>query len=79
MRIEVLGTGCANCRRLEAHVHKALEETGITAEVAKVEDIAAIMAYGVMATPALAVDGTVVVSGRVPSPSQIGALLQGRV
>jgi len=77
MRIEVLGTGCASCRRLEAHVRTALEETGIAAEVVKVDDIAAIMAYGVMTTPALVVDGTVVVSGRVPSPSQLGAMLRG--
>ena len=77
MRIQVLGSGCANCRRLAENVRVALEHAGIAAEVEKVEDVAAIVAAGVMATPALAVDGRVLVSGRVPSPSQVEALLRG--
>ena len=77
MNVKVLGSGCANCQRLAANVRLALEHAGLTAEVEKVEDLAAIMGYGVTATPALVVDERVLVSGRVPSPSQIEALLRG--
>ena len=77
MHVKVLGSGCANCERLAANLQLALEHAGIAAEVEKVEDLAAIMGYGVTATPALVVDERVVVSGRVPSPSQIAALLRG--
>lgn len=75
MKLEILGTGCSNCRKLEANARQALQELGLTAEVVKVEDISAIMAYGVMKTPALVVDGSVKVSGRVPSPAEIKAML----
>lgn len=77
MNVKVLGSGCANCQRLAANVQLALAHAGMSAEVEKVEDIAAIMGYGVTATPALVVDERVLVSGRVPSPSQIEALLRG--
>ncbi|MFO8151222.1 MAG: thioredoxin family protein [Trueperaceae bacterium] len=77
MNVKVLGSGCANCQRLAANVRLALDHAGMTAEVEKVEDIAAIMGYGVTATPALVVDERVLVSGRVPSPTQIAALLRG--
>lgn len=77
MTIKVLGSGCANCKRLEANVHAALGHAGLVATVEKVEDLGAIMGYGVTATPALVVDEAVLVSGRVPSPSQIEALLRG--
>jgi small redox-active disulfide protein 2 len=78
MHVKVLGSGCANCRRLTENVQLALQGAGMTAKVEKVEDYAAIAAYGVMATPALVVDEVVLVSGRVPSPSQIEALLRDR-
>jgi len=78
VRVKVLGSGCANCRRLEANVRLALQQGGWAAEVEKVEDPAAILGYGVLATPALVVDERIVVSGRVPSPSQLEALLRGR-
>jgi small redox-active disulfide protein 2 len=78
VHVKVLGSGCANCRRLTENVQLALQQAGMTAEVEKVEDYAAIAGYGVMATPALVVDEEVLVSGRVPSPSQIEALLRGR-
>jgi small redox-active disulfide protein 2 len=78
VHVKVLGSGCANCRRLTENVQLALQAAGMTAEVEKVEDYAAIAGYGVMATPALVVDEVVLVSGRVPSPSQIEALLRGR-
>ncbi|MEM3395895.1 MAG: thioredoxin family protein [Thermoplasmata archaeon] len=65
MKIEVLGGGCAKCRRLKENVKKALEELKISAEVVEVKDIAKISEYGVMMTPALVVDGEVVSEGKV--------------
>jgi small redox-active disulfide protein 2 len=78
VHVKVLGSGCANCRRLTENVQIALQHAGMAAELEKVEDYATIAGYGVMATPALVVDEVVLVSGRVPSPSQIEALLRGR-
>lgn len=76
MIIKVLGTGCANCKKLEAHAREAVKELGIDATVEKVEDIQGIMAYGVMKTPALVVDEKVKVMGRVASVADIKALLK---
>ncbi|MFH0977150.1 MAG: thioredoxin family protein [Spirochaetota bacterium] len=66
-KIEILGTGCAKCEKLEDLVRKAAGEIGVDAEIIKVKDIKKIMEYGVMTTPALVVDGEVMVAGRVPS------------
>lgn len=67
MEIKILGTGCANCKKLEANVREAVKEMGIDAHIEKVENFKEIMAYGVMKTPALVVDEKVKVMGRVPS------------
>ncbi|MBT3207248.1 MAG: thioredoxin family protein [Bacteroidetes bacterium] len=75
MEIKVLGTGCAKCKTLEKQTNQAVEELGIIANVIKVEDILEIMKFGVMTTPALVVDGKVVVKGKVPSVSDIKDLL----
>ena len=75
MRIEVLGTGCTKCRTLYENTKKALEESGMVAEVVKVEDIPTIMKYGVMSTPALVVDGQVKCSGKVASVGEIMGML----
>ena len=75
MDIKVLGPGCKNCVRLEANTRDALVALGRTASVGKVTDIGEIVGYGVMRTPGLVVDGTVVVSGRVPSVDEIKRLL----
>lgn len=75
MEIKVLGTGCAKCRKLERLTQKAVESTGIDATVYKEEDITKIMEYGVMTTPALVIDGKVVVKGKVPSVKEISQLL----
>lgn len=75
MILEVLGTGCAKCKMLHEAVLKAVEESGVQAEVRKVEDIAAILEHGVMSTPALVKDGKLLVSGKVPSPKEIIAWL----
>ncbi len=71
MDIKVLGMGCARCRDLEQRARKALAETGLTAEVEKVDDIQKIMTYRIMATPALVIDGTVKSAGRIPSVEEI--------
>ena len=70
-RIEVLGPGCNNCVRLEKNAREAVAMTGIEAEITKVTDYAEIMAYGVMSTPGLVIDGKVVSYGRVPSATDI--------
>ncbi|NBC94846.1 MAG: thioredoxin family protein [Deinococcus-Thermus bacterium] len=75
MTLRVLGPGCANCKRLEAHVRKAVEQLGLDVTIEKVEDYPSILAYGVQSTPALVRDETVVVSGRVPSPRQLAEML----
>jgi len=75
MDIKVLGPGCNNCVRLEANTREALEALGRAASIEKVTDIGEIVGYGVMRTPGLVVDGTVVVSGRVPSVDDLKLLL----
>ena len=75
MKIEVLGPGCPRCNALAASVQEAVTKMGLDAEIAKVTDINEITSRGVMLTPALVVDGEVKVSGRVPSPEEIQAML----
>lgn len=75
MEIKVLGTGCAKCTKLEIATRKAVAELGIEANIEKEEDLIKIMEYGVMRTPALVVDGKVVVSGKAPSTDEIKKLL----
>ena len=71
MTIKVLGMGCARCRELERRVRNVLAETGLAADVEKVEDIQKIMTYRIMATPALVINGTVKSAGRIPSVEEI--------
>ena len=75
MEIKVLGTGCAKCKSLEKVTREAVEKTGVNATVIKVEDIVEIMQYGIMTTPALVIDGKVVMKGKVPSVDEISKLL----
>jgi len=75
-RIQVLGPGCARCAKLKENADKAVEELGIEATVDKIEDINAITGFGVMMTPALAIDGEVQTVGKVPSADEIKVLLQ---
>ncbi len=74
-RIQVLGTGCPKCAKLAENVEAAARELGLDCDVEKVTDIEAIMAFNVMMTPALAVDGEVKVVGKVPSVDEIKGLL----
>jgi len=73
--VKVLGPGCANCRRLEERVRNVVAERSDVA-IEKVTDVAAMLAYGIMATPALVVDETVVATGRVPSYDEIASWLR---
>ena len=79
MKIKVLGAGCANCHTLEKRTIDALARIGVEAPVEMVTDYGAILGYGVMSTPALVVDDTVVVSGRVPEVDELGSILSGSV
>lgn len=69
--IKVLGTGCANCRNTIALVEAVAKEKGVEVTLEKVEDLAAIMGYGVMSTPGVVIDGTVVHAGGVPARSKV--------
>lgn len=71
MIIKILGTGCANCKRLEENTRKAVVELGLDVSIEKVTDIKDIMKYGVMKTPALVVDEKVKIMGRVPTADEI--------
>jgi small redox-active disulfide protein 2 len=71
LQVKVLGSGCPNCKRLEAETRAALDDAGIAYKLAKVTDYSDIMAYGVLSTPALVMDGKVVSSGRIPARSRI--------
>ncbi len=76
MKIEILGTGCAKCKKLHRLVEKVVTDTGNDAEVTKVEKIEDIMKYGVAFTPALVIDGTVKAAGGIPKAAQIEAWLE---
>ncbi|WP_246222906.1 thioredoxin family protein [Draconibacterium halophilum] len=75
MEIKVLGTGCAKCKKLEERTRNAVSELGVEASIEKVEDIYKIMQFGVMNTPALVVDGKVVLSGKLPGDKELKELL----
>ena len=73
-KIQILGTGCPKCMKLTANAEEAAKQTGIEFEIEKVTDINKIMNYGVMMTPALAIDGQVKSVGKVLSPEEIKKL-----
>jgi small redox-active disulfide protein 2 len=73
--LQILGTGCPKCTKLAENAEAAAEALGLEYELVKVTAIKDIMAFGVMTTPALAVDGQVKVAGRVPTPEEIEKLL----
>jgi small redox-active disulfide protein 2 len=75
MEIKVLGSGCAKCKRLEDLTKNMVLEMGLNATIEKVDDIYKIMQYGVMRTPALVVDEKVVLTGRLPNPTELKELL----
>jgi small redox-active disulfide protein 2 len=78
MDIKILGSGCAKCQTLESLTRDGITELGLDAQFEHVTDPAEIASWGVMATPALVIDDEVVVSGRVPSASDVKRLLANR-
>jgi small redox-active disulfide protein 2 len=76
MKIEILGIGCPKCNATTENVKKALSELGKTAEVVKVTDIKQMMERGVMSTPALIIDGKLMVQGKTPNMEQIKDWIQ---
>lgn len=78
MKIEILGPGCAKCKQLYENAREAVKQAGVQAEVVKVEDLKAISRYNVFMTPALVIDGTVKVTGKVAAPDQIKKWILGQ-
>ena len=78
MKIEVLGTGCPKCVSMEQNVKKAIAELAVTADVQKVTDLQQIIQRGVMSTPALVIDDTLVLQGKSPTVEQLKELLRTR-
>jgi small redox-active disulfide protein 2 len=76
MQLLILGTGCAKCAKLYEATEQAAQSLGLQYELEKVTDLKQIMAFGVMTTPALVVDGKVKVSGKVPAVNELETMLQ---
>ncbi len=77
LNIKVLGTGCANCKTTLRLIETVAKAKGVAVELTKVEDLQAIMSYGVMATPGVVVNGKVVHAGGIPAQAAIAAWLTG--
>jgi small redox-active disulfide protein 2 len=75
MKIEILGTGCAKCKKTEKIVREAVKEKGLNIEIEKVEEMDKIIDRGVMMTPAVVIDGEIKIVGRVPTKQEINQLL----
>jgi len=76
MKIQIIGSGCPKCKQLEANVKKALDELGKKAEIEKVTDINKMLDFGLMATPALAIDNELKSQGKILSVEEIKRILQ---
>ncbi|MFL7795160.1 MAG: thioredoxin family protein [Anaerolineae bacterium] len=76
MDIKILGGGCPKCERLEKLAREVVQELGVEATFAKVKDLDAIMAYDIMSTPALVIDGEVKSSGRIPRKEEVAKWIQ---
>jgi small redox-active disulfide protein 2 len=79
MLIEILGSGCPKCFETERRARQAVQQAGIEAEVVKVTDLRAFAARGVLATPAVALDGAVKLSGTLPSVQELVTLFINHV
>ena len=71
MKIQILGTGCPKCKKTYENAEQAIKDLDICADLEKVEDLKAIMGFGIMVTPALAIDGEVKAAGKIPSVEEI--------
>lgn len=76
MKIEILGTGCPKCKKLYETVQTAVRESGVTAELVKIENMSKIIQYSVMMMPAIVIDGAVKASGRIPSAEEVKGWLK---
>jgi len=76
MKIQILGSGCPRCKQTEVNAREAVKNLGLDTEVEKITDINKIADFGVMATPALAVDGDIKFSGKIPSVGEIEKILK---
>lgn len=76
MEIKVLGSGCTKCKKLEERTRQAVEELELDATITKIEDIQEIISFGVMITPALVIDGKIIMSGQLPSVKELKAKLE---
>lgn len=79
MEIKILGTGCPKCKSLEKATREVVAQNNIDATITKVEDIVEIMNFNVMTTPALVVNGKVVVKGRIPSNDELKQILTNKI
>jgi small redox-active disulfide protein 2 len=79
LEIKILGSGCANCKKLEAHTKEAVKSLGVEAIISKVENFKEIAAFGVMRTPALVLDGEVKIVGKVATVEEIEELIKQEV
>ena len=75
LNIKILGSGCPNCKRLEAVTRKVVADAGVQAEIEKVTDYSQIMAYDILSTPGLVINGKLVAAGRIPREQEIAAWL----
>ena len=76
LEIKVLGSGCANCKRTKAIIADAIAEYHLDAKVVEVTDMAEIMAYGVMSTPAIVINEQVMLAGRIPAKGTVAELVR---
>lgn len=76
MNIKILGTGCPKCKKLEELVRETIKELSVEAQIEKIDDLNQILSFGVMLTPALVIDGKVILSGRVPSSTEIKEIIE---
>lgn len=79
MEIKILGKGCPKCKRLEEITREVVNEMGLEVSFSKVSDVNEIMAYDILSTPGLVVDGKVLSSGRLPSKSEIQSLISAAI
>lgn len=79
MNIKILGSGCANCKKLQAITEETVKEMNVTANIEKVEDIQKIIGYGVMRTPAIVINEKVKAFGRIPGKDEIKKFIQGEI
>ena len=71
LTIKILGSGCANCKRVEQIARKVVEEMDVQAEIVKVTDYKDIMAYNILSTPGLVINENLVCAGRIPTPAEV--------